>query len=432
MEKAYWVVVLILVFVFLSTILQSYSPAFFQVRGFSVFDLLALATTAIVALTAIALLRICAKETKKNESTRRNYETLRSMLDNLPVGVYRSTADGKVLAANSKFAELLGYRDVTELSQVNLNDLYVRESDRLGHLEKLKESTVFAEFEVRRKDRETIWVRDYPNPTLAADGRVNYMDGVIVETSGIEALVRDIGEHRRLDIMRNQFASAVSHELRTPLVSIKGYLDYLLSEDPETKLQDLRPNIEIVKRNADRLLELTNDLLDIQRIESGRLELRIQTVSFRDLLRECVEEIQPLLEQKKQHLHLEIPTGRMSIQGDHLRLCQVLTNLFNNATKFTPHGGDITISVEEKDDVLQVAVHDTGIGIDRRDLDRVFEPFAAIEKPTYYKGTGLGLSLTKRLIDAHGGKITASSPGKGGGATFTFSLPKKRVVEIYG
>jgi len=355
------------------------------------------------------------------------------MLDNLPVGVYRSTSQGRIVEANRRFAQLLGYETVNEMKQVDINDLYVRKFDRQGHLEKLREGTVFAEFELRRKDGRTVWVRDYPKPTLGSDGNVDYQDGVIMETYGMEAIVRDIAEHRRLETMRNQFAAAVTHELRTPLVSINGYLDYVLSEEPNATLKDLRPDLEIAKHNADRLLALTNDLLDIQRMESGRLQLKVETGSFRDLLKQCIEEIQPLLEQKNQNLHMKIPAGRMPIRADHLRLCQAIVNLLNNAVKFTPNGGDITISVQENNGEIQVAVHDTGIGVDRKDLHRVFEPFAAIEKPTYYKGTGLGLSLTKRLIEAHGGKIWASSPGKDQGAAFTFVLPKKRrIVEIYG
>jgi len=234
--------------------------------------------------------------------------------------------------------------------------------------------------------------------------------------------------------MKGQFISAVTHELRTPLVSIKGYVDYVLAEDPKATLESVKTSIEVVKRNTDRLLELTNDLLDVQRMESGKLELKIQNVNFRDLIKECVEEIQPLIRQKNQHLHLEIPAGPLTIQGDHLRLSQVMMNLLNNATKFTPTGGDITVRAEEEIETgdLRISVKDTGIGINKSDIARVFEPFAAIEKATYYKGTGLGLSLTKKLVEAHGGTISAFSPGKGLGTTFTFTLLRKRIVELHG
>lgn len=388
----------------------------------------------LVFLSVVLLGASLSASNGKNGESRSTLDHYRSMLDNLPVGVYRSTSDGKILEANRTLARMLGYENLDELKKVDLNDVFVRKSDRVGQLEKLRDSTVFAEFQLRRKDGETVWVRDYPKATLAPTGTVDYQDGVIVQTHGIEAIVRDITEHRRLEIMKDQFISSVTHELRTPLVSIKGYVDYVLAEDPGGTLGSVRSSIEVVKRNTDRLLDLTNDLLDIQRMESGKLELRIQNLNFRDLIRECVEEIQPLIEQKNQHLHLEIPAGPSTIQGDHLRLSQVLMNLLNNATKFTAAGGDITVRVDEDIGTggLRISVKDTGIGISKPDIPRVFEPFAAIEKATYYKGTGLGLSLTKKLVEAHGGTITAFSPGRGLGTTLTITLPRMRVVELHG
>lgn len=397
-------------------------------------DLSPLRVTLLAVIVILTLVLMRYSNTPADARAQSTVSRYRSMLDNLPVGVYRSSFDGEILEANLTFAKMLGYWNVDELKKVNLNDIFVRKSERVGQLEKMRDSTVFAEFELKRKNGETVWVRDYPKATLAPTGYVNYMDGVIVQTYGIEAIVRDITEHRKLEIMKDQFISAVTHELRTPLVSIKGYVDYVLAEDQKAPLEAITPSIEVVKRNTDRLLELTDDLLDVQRMESGKLELKLQGVNFRDLVKECVEEIQPMVKQKKQRLRLQIAEGPLTIEGDHLRLVQVLMNLLNNATKFAPEGGDILVRVEINKETgnLQVSVEDTGIGISKIDLTRVFEPFAVIEKPTYYKGTGLGLSLTKRLVEAHGGTISAFSPGKGQGTTFTIALPRKKVVEVHG
>jgi len=382
--------------------------------------------------TLVLLLGIWLMASDQNESDIGvvPYERLRSMLDNLPVGVYRATSDGRILEANRTFAELLGYGSVDEIKSVNLNDIYVRKTDRINHLEKLRDATIFAEFELKRKDAGTIWVRDYPKATLTNSGYVDYMDGVLVQTQGIEAIVRDLTERRRLEIMKHHFISAATHELRTPLVSIKGYADFILAENPDSSIADIRPFVEVMKRNADRLLELTNDLLDVQRMESGTIQLKLQQVDIRSLVRECVQEVQPLLNQKRHHLHMEISSGTLNIRGDPLRLSQVLWNIMNNAIKFTPDGGDITISMEESPTRIRICIHDTGIGIDKKDLDRVFEPFATIEKPTYFKGTGLGLSLTKRLVEAHGGMITVTSPGKWQGTTVILELLKNEVLEV--
>jgi len=132
------------------------------------------------------------------------------------------------------------------------------------------------------------------------------------------------------------------------------------------------------------------------------------------------------LDAKKQRLRVEAPEKPLQIRGDRDRLSQVLMNLFGNASKFTSEGGTISLHVKELEDAVQVQVSDTGIGIRKEDLERVFEPFAAIEKPTYIKGTGLGLSITRGLIEAHGGKIWAESPGEGKGATFVFTIPREK------
>ena len=349
----------------------------------------------------------------------------RSMLDNLPVGVYRSTADGRILEANLALAEMLGYESIDDLRKAT--DIYVNRSDCIGRLEKLRESTVFAEFELRTKDGRGVWVRDYPRATVNAEGFVDHIDGVVVQTQGIEAVVRGITEHRRLETMKDRFVSAVTHELRTPLVSIKGYAEFILAEDPKSTLENVRPFVEVVRRNANRLLQLTDDLLDIQRLESGRAQFRVQEVDFVNLVKQCVQEIQPLLDQKAQRLRLEVPPGPTRVHVDPLRISQAVLNLLNNAIKFTAENGCVTIRVSEESDNVQVSVCDTGIGIAKNDLGRVFEPFAAIEKPTYYKGTGLGLSLSKRLVEAHGGTISVSSLGRGQGSTFTLVLPKECV-----
>jgi signal transduction histidine kinase len=233
--------------------------------------------------------------------------------------------------------------------------------------------------------------------------------------------------------MRDNFIVAVTHELRTPLVSIKGYVDHIMAKEP-TLPSPIKSQIEVVRRNTDRLLELTNDLLNIQDVESGKLEIRLEKLSLQETLTQCIEEIQPLLRGKKQEIKLEVTNKPLLVVGDRLRLNEVIMNLLSNANKFTPNGGNIIIGVEEDRTSATVHLTDNGIGIDKKDLDRVFDPFAVIEKPTYFKGTGLGLSLTKKLIEAQGGKIWVTSLGKGQGATFAFTLPKPKEewIKVHG
>ena len=225
--------------------------------------------------------------------------------------------------------------------------------------------------------------------------------------------------------MKDHFIVAVTHELRTPLVSIKGYVDHIIAKEPNLS-NSLKSKIEVVKRNTDRLLQLTDDLLSVQNMETGRLEFKFETLNLHETITQCIDEIQPSLKEKNQEIRLEVPGNPLPVVCDRLRLNEVLMNILSNESKFTPNEGSIIIRVEEDASTVTVSITDNGIGIDKKDLQRVFEPFAAIEKPTYIKGSGLGLSLAKKMVEAQRGKIWATSLGKGQGATFAFTLPKSK------
>jgi len=262
-----------------------------------------------------------------------------------------------------------------------------------------------------RKDGSLIHIEVNASPIIS-DGKI----------TGVQAIVRDVSERFKLTEMRDRFISSVTHELRTPLVSIKGYLDLALTQELGALPKEVESSLEVMKRNTDRLLSLTNEMLDIQRLESGRFQLNLTPMDLQEVVRHCVEEIRPSISEK-QTFQIEVPDGPIPIQGDTVRLSQVLMNLLSNAVKFAPEG-EITLCVKEMEDAVQVQVSDTGIGIGKEDLEHVFEPFASIQKPTYIKGTGLGLSVAKGLVEAHGGRIWADSQGEGKGANFTFTLAK--------
>jgi PAS domain S-box-containing protein len=235
---------------------------------------------------------------------------------------------------------------------------------------------------------------------------------------------RDISERKRIENLTDRFISAITHELRTPLVSIKGYIDYILSKKQGPVPKKIESNLNIIKRNSDILLNLTNDLLDIQHIESRRLALKLEPLNYRDIINQCVEDIQPFVTQKQQKFNVELPMGNLSVHGDRNRLHQILINLLSNASKFTPENGDLSLIVTEMKETINTKITDTGIGIKKEDIQRIFEPFASIEKPSYIKGTGLGLSIAKGLTELHGGKLLVESKGEGKGATFTLVLPR--------
>ena len=222
---------------------------------------------------------------------------------------------------------------------------------------------------------------------------------------------------------REMLLSKIAHELRTPLASMMGYLNYIMSDSPELS-NETREKLEVVQKNVRRLVSLTSDILDYKKIESGNLSLDPKPVNFKEILDECTKEMAPFLDEKRQTLAVKVSEAPLVVQGDPLRLVQIMMNLLNNASKFTPDNGSISVQVEEDGGGLRVLVSDSGTGIRQEDLERVFIPFAKIEKSISAKGTSLGLSITKGLVEAHGGKIWAESQGLGKGATFIFTIPK--------
>ena len=249
-------------------------------------------------------------------------------------------------------------------------------------------------------------------------------------------ILRDITEQKKVEEerqrlttafkmmeMKDNFISSATHELKTPIVSIKGYVDLILSRSINKVPNEVMSNLYVVQRNTERLLNLLNDLLDIRRIESGKINLNLESLDFKKNLDFSVEEIKPFIEEKKQKLILEMPDEPLMVKGDYIRLNQILVNLLSNANKFSPEDREIRIDTKIEDDFVKVQISDQGIGIREEDMDRIFEPFADIKKPNYYKGTGLGLSVTKGLVEMHGGKIWVESPELAQGAIFTFTLP---------
>jgi len=227
---------------------------------------------------------------------------------------------------------------------------------------------------------------------------------------------------------KDLFLSNISHELRTPLNSIIGFTDLLLTQDLGAPLSEQqRDFLETVARNGRHLLELINELLDLQRIAAGRMELKPEAVDLAALLAEAAGSVHAQV-QKHRHALVVTPTAEnLRVQADRGRVRQVLLNLLSNAIKFTPDGGRITVAAGPVNggSEVRVAVSDTGIGIAAEDQPKLFQEFSQLDASASrkYEGTGLGLALSRRLIELHGGAIGVESE-VGKGSTFWFTLPQ--------
>ena len=226
--------------------------------------------------------------------------------------------------------------------------------------------------------------------------------------------------------LKTEFVSMVSHELRTPLTSIQGYAELLLEDERITEEQ--RESLTIVKNSSDRLMGLINDLLDVSRMEAGKLDLHRTSLNLARLIPEVAGSLRPLIETKRQRLRLDLGEALPAVWADQDRVTQILTNLISNAHKYTLVEGSITVAARRDDGFVRVDVSDTGLGLSPEDQAQLFTKFfrAHDRSPQAGGGTGLGLVITRLLVELHGGRITVSStPGQG--STFSFSLPALEV-----
>ncbi|MEK6244598.1 MAG: ATP-binding protein [Pseudomonadota bacterium] len=243
------------------------------------------------------------------------------------------------------------------------------------------------------------------------------------------AQVRDVTQVIEAERLKKEFTSTLSHELRTPLTSIIGSLQLVNAGVVGELTKDIAELTEVAERNAQRLLDLINDVLDIEKIESGKFVLFSEDISLDALVRESLILNRSFAERFKVRLnaHAELPD--VPVNADHKRLLQVLTNLISNAAKFSPEGGTVEVSMTLAEGTVRVGVGDRGAGIPENFRDRIFGRFAQADSAlTRQKGgTGLGLAISKRIIEAMNGRI-GFEDREGGGTLFYFELPVKRAV----
>jgi signal transduction histidine kinase len=261
-------------------------------------------------------------------------------------------------------------------------------------------------------------------------------------TKGLFMILRDVTDLARkieelsalnaclqnMDQMRVELLTMVSHDLHTPLTAIKGSLEVLLHEVVGVELS--RELLGIAQKNADRLFRMVSDILDLARIEAGRFRRRRESFDVVTLLRGTIDRLRQMAQEREIAVTLTAPDDLTAVSGDTLRMEQVFTNLLGNAIKFTPHGGEIDVTVKDTGPELLVEVRDSGVGIPKEHLDRIFDRFYRVPMPTgsEVEGTGLGLSICKAVVEEHGGRIWAESQ-VGRGSAFFVTIAKEACIE---
>ena len=288
-----------------------------------------------------------------------------------------------------------------------------------------------ADYRAVRPDASVVWITE--RGRVVSDPEGDRMVGISRDVTGEreharerERLLRSEREARdeaeRQSRLKDEFLATLSHELRTPMNAILGWLSILESGKP---IREIHSALAIINRNARMQAKLIEDLLDMNRLMAGNVQLEVSAVDLGSLLQATMQALQPAADAKSVQLIAAVPAGSRELLADGRRLQQVLWNLVHNAIKFTPPHGRVEIRVRHDDEHLEITVQDNGQGITPSFLPHVFERFrqqdASATRPTF--GLGLGLSIAKHLIELHGGSIAAASAGDGAGSTFSVKIP---------
>jgi PAS domain S-box-containing protein len=341
----------------------------------------------------------------------------RQIADRAPVGIFMADAAGKSLYANERLALMTGYPADQGLGDGWAQFIHPQDRERV-----VKDWAAAAaagvefesEFRFRRPSTETVWVACRAVPCRDSAGQVTGHIGVVV----------NVTERRRVQEMKGEFVSTVSHELRTPLTAIHGSLRLLASGKLGNFPQTARSMIDIAAQSCERLSLLVNDILDMEKIEAGRMSMTRVPVGIGSLVEQAVASNRPYADVFGVGLASASTVNGDRVIGDPNRLLQVLSNLVSNAVKYSPRGETVTVSVDHGPMGIRVSVADRGPGIPAEFRSRVFQKFAQADgtEVKAVKGTGLGLPIAKAIVEQLGGEMGFETE-TGKGTTFYFDLP---------
>ena len=359
-------------------------------------------------------------------------QSLETLLEVLPVGVF--------IAHDPECRHISGNREAERILRAEQGDNLSKSAGPLGGptnftIMKNGEAVSDSMLPVQRAAKGEVVVAEELD-LVFADGSVAHeicwarpIFDDAGEPAGAIGCVMDVTELKKnamalqeADRRKDEFLATLAHELRNPLAPIVAGLDILeMASDPET-LDRTRRTME---RQAHQLTSLVDDLLDISRITTGKLQIRKQEVDLEDVLQVALDSARPAVAEHGHRLVVEIPAVPLWVYADSNRLAQVFSNLLDNAVKYTPNGGRIEVRVTTDQGIVRVSVADTGIGIPAEKLDLVFEKFMQIDRPQErgHPGLGIGLTLVKAVVELHGGSVSVESSGAQAGATFTVTLP---------
>jgi len=366
----------------------------------------------LILLQTIAdLAGIAVRNAHLYESVEQAQRRYRELFDDSIDPIILTDWQGNILETNRQTLKVLQRRE-GELTGLNIYQLHDAPRDLLGEdCTSLKENAII-------RYESLLHIEDQVDlPVEVHVRRIDFSD-----QPALQWIMRDISERKQLDRLRDDLMAMIYHDLRSPLANIISSLDILDTMLPEDQADSVRPIFQITTRSADRLQRLISSLLDINRLEAGQPITNQREVDPRELINESLDAVRMLAESKGQTLQVELPASLPIIHADEDMLRRVLINLLENAVKFTPLKGTITVGGGAEADMIKFWVKDSGAGVPAEALELIFDKFTRLQAERYPKGLGLGLAFCRLAVQAHGGKIWAESqPGEG--SRFVFTIP---------
>ncbi|HEY5799471.1 MAG TPA: ATP-binding protein, partial [Burkholderiaceae bacterium] len=382
------------------------------------------------------------KRLAETEMLQQRENSFRTLAEVIPQLVWTSLPDGQFDYLNKQWLEYTGLAQQQELGMGWL-DVTIHPDDRAYTYEAwlnaiFKTGQFDLEFRLKRHDGVYRWFQTRGVPLRNADGAIVKWFGTCTDIEDHkqaaqerERLLQNERSAReqaeRAVRIKDEFVATLSHELRTPLNAIVGWAQFLLLDGSDPV--KLKKGLDVIDRNARLQTRMVDDLLDMSRIMSGKLRLDVQPVDLNEVIESAIGSVQPAASARETTIDTHV-SGNKTIQGDPARLQQILWNLLTNAIKFTPKRGRIELEAHFNDRDVEITVRDNGQGIAPDFIDLVFDRFrqADASNTRQVSGLGLGLAITRQLVEMHGGRIAASSEGRGKGAVFTIRLPVAKDV----
>lgn len=352
----------------------------------------------------------------------------RSYVQNAPHGILITDANAEFLEVNRTACMLTGYSE-EELTGTNFNDLITQECRKKAYqnfIDLKNNGFGSAELPFAHKDGSVCWLA-IDACKLSENSYLLFASDITQKKKAEHSLVKAKMMAEENNRMKSEFLANMSHELRTPLTAIIGFSDLLNTQHYGELNKKQLDFVTHIYNSGKHLLDVINDVLDLSKIEAGKMELEYEYFSLIGLIEEVKKALYPLATKKGIEISIHDKSKELEIFADKTKIKQIMYNLLNNAIKFTPDNGSISIITKKNDNTIEVSVSDTGIGIPENMHEEIFDPFVQVDASNKrkYGGTGLGLALTRRFVEMHKGKIWVESE-EGKGSTFIFTIPDQK------